>query len=186
MHLWPVASPQRLKHSPLRRRSDVVQLCVLMLLSLIFAVAASVGGLITAYSLQESAARKRAASYRVTAVLQSVVPEQDTALGRVSVRWKAEDGSLHTGTARFDWKPKGSGTIRVWVTDHATRLVSRPPSPTQGMVTAVEGGIVAALGVGLLFLLVRFTIQRAFCRFHMREWEREWTEKGPGWSGRSR
>ncbi|MER0484680.1 hypothetical protein ABR737_41240 [Streptomyces sp. Edi2] len=151
------ASLWRRRRNPLKRRSDIVEAWAALPALLVLSIAAPAAGIATCAALQDYAAHQRASIHRIMAVVQqdgSSLPDGSAGDGKVPlvqapVRWKAPDGSTHTGTAHVAPGQKAGTRTTVWA-DHASRLVPQPPTAAQSTAYAVIGGIGASAGVGLL------------------------------------
>lgn len=176
----------RWRNNPLRRRDDVVEAWVVLLVWAVTAVGGAVAGLVTAHAATEVFDRQRVERHSVRAVLLD-----DTAGGVVRagagddritarVRWTDADGAVRTGEALVDTGLKAGARTTVWV-DARGRIVTEPPSRGEAAVEA--GFLAAAAGLGFAGLalgaggVVRWRLERR----RVDRWGREWDLVGPTW-----
>ncbi|MGV9944175.1 Rv1733c family protein [Streptomyces sp. NPDC003401] len=184
-----VGMPWRGRDDPLRRREDVVESWIMLVLWAVVLVGGTLAGSVTAHAAVQASARERAERHPVTAVVLADVPRATTDTGnvhrmRTEVRWTAPDGTSRTGRTLVDRGTGAGGRITVWQNDRGT-LTPRPTGATEGAVeaaffgagamTAVAG---AALGAGAL---ARWRLDRD----RMARWAAEWELIGPRWTQRT-
>ncbi|MDT0545024.1 Rv1733c family protein [Streptomyces lonegramiae] len=180
----------RWRRNPLKRRSDVVEAWVALVAGLVMAVGGTTAGMVTSAAVERPLLAERAQHHPVPARLLENAPAVAQAadggkFGRVpaTVRWRAPDGSVHTGVARVrEGRPAGSRTV-VW-TDARGRLVSEPLTQREAETRAALTGATAATGVCLVTLAGRRTVRWRLDRHRAAEWERAWAEVEPRWSSR--
>lgn len=184
----------RCRRSRLRRRSDALETWAAAVLILVFLVTAPLAARATHTAVLDSAARQRAETYQVTAVLQQTAPEGPgtgpvaTQKVRVPVRWTAHDGSVRVDHARVERGTKAGTAVGLWAErgGAAPQLVPQPPSGAQSAVWAVIHGVGVAHGIGLLLLLVWVLIRIRTDQRRLGAWEREWAHYGPRWGAGGR
>jgi len=178
--------------NPLRRTSDVVQswLTVLLVALLMLGVpAAAVGVGVYVHSAETQIAQTQSeeryrVSARLTADAEDVAAESGGyTASRAPVEWTARDGVPRTGTAEVPRRAQEGSTTRIWV-DASGRVTTPPMSPSDAVIGAwlaalVAAGVVAALGFAARGSAIRLLDRRRYA-----QWETEWAELEPRWSGR--
>ncbi|MFE6780130.1 hypothetical protein [Streptomyces sp. NPDC057702] len=180
----------RWRHSPLRRRTDVIEAWVLLLAALAMIVGGAAIGVTTALLVQRPLLDQHENRHETRAELVKDVPKRPTELGepganrvRATVRWTDPTGTTHHGRTRVDEGREAGETVTVW-TDARGKLTTAPLSPEQAATRAAVVGAMAATGWCCLTLTARRQIQRHLERERDAQWERAWAEVGPRWSGR--
>lgn len=171
-----------------RRRSDRVADLTAWAVSaaaLLVLLASLVIGMQSARALTERAAAEERDRTPVTAIALDDVglaPESgSTVLARV--RWTEGDGIERTGSVEVTGPLTAGDEVTTWVTGEH-RLVRAPLSQLEVLFVAVATGTVV-LAVGELLVLVLGRLAFAgVARRHAADWEREWEEVEPTWSGR--
>lgn len=180
----------RWRRNPLKRRSDVVEAWVALVAGLVMAVGGTAAGVATSAAVEQPLLAERAERHPVSARLLENAPAVPQAAdggkaGRVpaTVRWKAPDGSVHTGVARVrEGQSAGTATV-VWTDTHG-RLVAEPLTQREAETRAALTGATAATGVCLATLAGQRTVRWRLDRRRAAEWERAWAEVEPRWSSR--
>lgn len=169
----------RWRRSPLRRRSDVIEAWI-VLAAWVFALFGGLfAGLAAAGAVESSAARQRAQSREVPAVLvedaADHVPSRAATDYRVwaTVRWTAPDGSTHTDEARVSPETRKGETVAVW-TDGKGDIVAEPLSSGETRLHAIAGGVLAATGAAGTVLATAWAVRLGLERRRMAEWAAEW------------
>ncbi|HEY8983125.1 MAG TPA: hypothetical protein VIU15_26540 [Streptomyces sp.] len=178
----------RWRGNPLRRRDDVIEAWLVLIVWLLIAVAGTLVGMTTAHAADEVFARQRAQRHPVRAVLVDDVPKSvgTTVDGRRSaeVRWSAPDGSPRTGRALVDAGQRAGATVTVWL-DAEGRPSVEPPDATQAAIESAALGAGAACGLaGALYgagRVVRWRLDRR----RIEGWASEWDVVGPLWGHRT-
>lgn len=180
----------RWRSNPLRRRDDVVEAWIVLVVWALVVVGGTIAGLLTAHAADEEFARQRAERHPVRAVLltdlsrgTSTVPSSgDKAVARV--RWSAPDGSARTGRTLVDTGLRSGTRLVIWQ-DTRGVLVTAPPNTTKAGVEAGVLGALAGLAVtGAVYAtgaLARWRLERR----RIDEWGREWDLVGPRWGHRT-
>ncbi|MET8455625.1 Rv1733c family protein [Streptomyces parvulus] len=176
----------RWRRNPLRRREDVLEGWILLVVWLLVAVAAPVAGILGAQASAHSSAQRRADRHPVTAVLSSDASRDSlaggTTGGRVdaAVRWTAPDGTRHSGKATVDENMKAGSQVTVW-TDRQDRLTPAPPSATQAGVDAAFMGAASTFAVVTAAAAGYYGSKLVLDRRRRAAWEDEWREIGSQW-----
>ncbi|TDV44094.1 Rv1733c family protein [Actinophytocola oryzae] len=182
--------------NPLARGVDRIEGTTLLLLSLLALVLLPVMltfGSLTYENLSAQQARQVRDRHQVVAVLTSHVPEETAGApgyvaaggAKVPARWRALNGTVHTGLVWADEGLRAGTEVRVWL-DGSGRPTD-PPLSTVDMAGAAV--LVAGFGwltaVGLLALSAT-GLHRLFERYRVRAWDDEWARTEPDWRQRSR
>ncbi|MCX5001647.1 hypothetical protein OHB05_03245 [Streptomyces sp. NBC_00638] len=177
----------RWRRNPLRRRDDVFEAWIVLIVWMVMVLGGTVAGLVTAHAADASFTRLRHDRHAIPAVLVessgAAVPAGEGAVYdqvRAKVRWTAPDGSVHTGRALVESGHKAGAHVVIWM-DMKGRLVGAPPSAGAATAEASLLGIGAAVSLGGLVFgagsLARWRLdQRRYDR-----WAREWERLGPQW-----
>ncbi|KOU58111.1 membrane protein [Streptomyces sp. MMG1533] len=176
----------RWRSNPLRRRDDMIEAWIVLVVWAIIVVGGTFAGFLAAHAAEGVFARQRADRHSVRAVLLDDVPQSGSAarasVGRAmaKVRWTASDGSTRTGTTLVDTDLKAGSRIVVWQNDRG-EFVAEPPSPTEAALEASLLGIAAALALaGTAFgagTLARWRLDQR----RIDGWGKEWDLVGPQW-----
>lgn len=180
----------RWRRNPLKRRSDVVEAWVALVAGLVMAVGGTTAGVVTAAAVEQPLLAQRAERHSVPARLledaPAATPRADgSRADRVpaTVRWKAPDGTVHTGVAQVrEGRAAGASTV-VWI-DARGRLVHEPLTQQEVESRAALTGATAATGVCLVTLAGRRVVRWRLDRGRAAQWERAWAEVEPRWSSR--
>lgn len=180
----------RWRSNPLRRRDDVIEAWLLLVVWAVVAVGGTIAGLLTAHAADEVFARQRAERHPVHAVLLTDLSQRtptvrtsgDKAVAKV--RWTASDGSARTGYTLVDTGLRPGAGLVVWQDTRGT-LVTAPPNAAKAGVEAAVLGTLAGLAVtGAVHTagaLARWRLDRR----RIAEWGREWDLVGPRWGHRT-
>jgi hypothetical protein len=102
----------------------------------------------------------------------------------VPARWIAPDGSGHSGTIITGGGARRGEAVQIWV-DRSGNLVAPPMSNAAAvmlvMLVAVGAWLLLAALFGSLVLGVRWRLNRR----RMADWEHDWRNIEPHWSGRN-
>ncbi|MES4908784.1 MULTISPECIES: hypothetical protein [unclassified Streptomyces] len=180
----------RWRRNPLKRRSDVVEAWVALVAGLVMVVGGTAAGVATSAAVEAPLLAQRAERHPVPARLLEDAPVGAPGAdgGRAdrvpaTVRWKAPDGTVHTGTAQVrEGGAAGTSTV-VWI-DGRGRLVHAPLTPQEAESRAALTGVTAATGVCLVTLAGRRVVRWRLDRSRAAQWERAWAEVEPRWSSR--
>ncbi|WP_406005183.1 hypothetical protein OG440_02655 [Streptomyces sp. NBC_00637] len=177
----------RWRNNPLRRRGDILEAWIVLVMWTVVTVGGTVTGLVTAHSASDVFAQQRAERRSVRAVLLNDVPLGATAVGgttdrrTASVRWTTPDGSTRTGRTLVETGRRAGSQVTVWQ-DGQGRLT---PAPTGSTEASIESGF---LGTGAAAALAGLVIGvGAIARWRLDQrriegWNREWDLVGPLWS----
>ncbi|MEW2048048.1 hypothetical protein [Streptomyces sp. NPDC005476] len=176
----------RWRNNPLRRRDDIVEAWIVLMVWAVVAVGGTVAGLVTAHAADAVFAHQRADRQAVRAVLLTDVPRTALAMGgstdrrMTSVSWTTPEGSTRTGRTLVESGLKAGAHITVWQ-DGQGRLTAAPPSTTEATIESGFLGTAAAASLaGLVFgtgAVVRWRLERR----RIDQWGREWDLVGPQW-----
>ncbi|MFF2508109.1 hypothetical protein ACFVTY_32805 [Streptomyces sp. NPDC058067] len=180
----------RWRSNPLRRHDDVVETWIVLVTWIVIALGGVFVGLITAQAAGASFTQLRNDRHTAQAVLVESTAHAARA-GRADVyghvwaqvRWKASDGSVHTGSAPVDSRLKVGSPVTVWVNGHG-QITDNPPATGEAAVEAgtLGAGAAAAFG-GVVFAAGRLARWRLDQRRYD-QWAREWEQVEPGWGRR--
>ncbi|MFF4060443.1 hypothetical protein ACFYZ8_32965 [Streptomyces sp. NPDC001668] len=180
----------RWRSNPLRRHDDIVEAWLVLAVWAVVAVGGTAAGLVTAHATYETLAQQRAERHSVRAVLLTDASERASSLRSSSdhalagVRWTARDGSVRTDRTLVDTGLRAGSHVVLWQDDQS-RLVTRPPSPTEATVEAGVLGALAGLAfAGPVCALGAVTRWRLDLR-RIEAWGREWDLAGPQWGHRT-
>ncbi|MFF0156164.1 hypothetical protein ACFYRY_01300 [Streptomyces sp. NPDC005263] len=182
----------RWRSNPLRRRADIVEAWIVLVVWTVIAAGGILAGLVAGHAAEESFAQLRRERHAVAAVLvksrAEPVPTGEAGAServRAKVRWTASDGSPRTGwTLVGSGHKPGSGVV-IW-TDSRGQLAAKPPTTGAAAAEAALLGTGAALTFGgLTFAAGRFARWR-LDQGRYEEWSREWAQVGPQWGRKAR
>ena len=180
--------------NPLARATDRVEVAVravvvgLWLLAL--PIAATVGSVVWA-DLSVTVADQQQSRISTTAQLLEDapffvydtrgIPLTESVLAQA--RWVARDGSERTGAVATAAGGRAGDRVRIWV-DRSGAVTEPPSSPLTAiaLVVVATGGALLAWGV-VLFIAWR-TFRWRLNLSRMTNWDREWEQFEPRWSGR--
>ncbi|MFG3588873.1 hypothetical protein [Streptomyces sp. NPDC047990] len=183
----------RLRASPLRRRSDVLQAWVgIGVLLAVLAAAPAAMFLLgdSAYRhYTRTAERQRQVREPVVAVLLQDVPrhpepgstEEKETLYPVRVRFT--DPAGHPRTAKTEARPglTAGSTLRLW-SDPRGRLTGPPLTTDQIRSRCMGWALTGALAVTLLGGLAYGATDLVLRRRNLAEWDAAWARTAPGWT----
>jgi hypothetical protein len=175
------------------RRCDQVR--SRLVIGLVLAVAAAVVlavliGMTSRQSLRQDAQREAEHRHQVSATTVTRA-ELDSDATRAGVRehatakavWTFPQSQRHTGTVEVPSQTPTGGKVTIWVNDKGAAV--RAPATDGDLVgTAVSyglGGFVILSAASFACFALR---ARSLERRSLAEWEREWEQVEPGWSGR--
>ncbi|MHC3469869.1 Rv1733c family protein [Streptomyces sp. 7R007] len=181
----------RLRRSPLRRTSYLVEAWLLPAAWLLALAAAVVAGVLTARTVQHSSDALRSQRHAVPAVLTQDAQRTTSSVDGdggdrawARVRWTLPDGTTRTGVARVDAGGRAGSTTRVWL-DRQGRLVPQPASAGQAQMQSLVLGTVAAVSAGSVVLLAGWGVCSLLERRRLAAWDTEWALVSPGWRGKT-
>ncbi|WP_189492793.1 Rv1733c family protein, partial [Streptomyces antnestii] len=177
----------RWQSSPLRRRVDVVENWIILVMWVVIALGGALAGTVTAHAVGTSFAQLRNDRHVTRAVLVESparalqVGPTDVyghVLGRV--RWTASDGSTHTGVVRVNSGLKTGSQVDVWVNGQG-RLTGAPPSAYAATIEAGALGAGAAIAFGGAVFASGRLGRWQLDRRRYDQWGREWDRLGSTW-----
>ncbi|MEV0224867.1 hypothetical protein [Streptomyces sp. NPDC050704] len=185
----------RWRHNPLRRRSDVVEAWIALIVAVLLCVGAPLAGLAAGWwaydGARTTAAEQRAERHRVRAVVTEHAPAaMPTTHGgkepthRVTVRWTEPGDGPRTDEARVPAGTRAGERTSVWLDDRG-RIVPAPADATTIWQYAMAAGACTTGGFAAVVLVVHLVVRRVAVHRRLAEWEREWARTGPEW-GRHR
>ena len=181
----------RARHSPLARRTDVVEAWLGVGTVVLMAVLAPLAGAVVAGNTDAQLLSEQQGWHRTPAVLTgdaatdtAVAAGADATRAEAMVRWTAPDHSVRTAMALVPSGTKAGDTTMVW-TDSGGRIRHQPMTPHQAEVLGDLAGACAASGVCVLLVGGRRVIVRVgLDPYRARAWERAWAEVEPRWTHR--
>lgn len=181
----------RWRSNPMRRREDVLEAWVVLVMWAVVLLGGALVGAVTAQASGAALDAQRDARHPVQAVLVEDAPRTPVATStgddmvRAEVRWTGTDGATHTGNTLVKAGDKAGREIQVWTNDD-NQLTSRPPQPTEAALqSALVGTVSAVFFGGLVYVAGRGACWRLDVHREAR-WEKEWKEVGPVWDHRAR
>jgi hypothetical protein len=162
-------------------------------LALIGVVLAVVIGVQVHSNVLDRARVEMAARTSASAVLLADTPqmagteggEGRSPMAEVAVRWVGRDGAERVGEVRVQPPRYAGETVTVW-TDRTGNLVPPPTTPVEAhFAAAAAAGLVLLALSGVLAALWN-AIRRGTMALSRVQWEREWQQVEPVWSGRTR
>ncbi|MFE2535508.1 hypothetical protein [Streptomyces sp. NPDC059371] len=177
----------RWRRNPLRRRDDVFEAWIVLIVWTVMVLGGTLAGLVTAHAAEESFTTLRHDRHAVPAVLVagtgSAVPAGEGAVYdhvRATVRWTAANGAPRVGSALVESGQKAGSHVVIWL-DAQGRPTTAPPTTSAAATESTLLGIGAAVALcGLVFGaggLARWRLDQG--RYN--RWEREWERLGPQW-----
>lgn len=184
----------RWRHSPLRRRSDVVEAWTVLAVTVLLLVVAPSAGVIAAWwahdDARDTAREQRADRRHVRAeVVGRTTEPLPTAQGgrqpsvEAAVRWTEPEGDLRTATARVPAGTRAGDMVDVWF-DSRGRTAAPPADGTAVWQHTITIGVCATGGAVAVILLGHAVVRHAAMRRRLAEWEQEWARTEPEWTGR--
>lgn len=181
----------RWRSNPLRRREDIVEAWIVLVVSVVVVVGGVLAGLVTVRAAEHGFAEQRAHRHPVRAVLLAdspLVASTDRSTdGRVrgSVRWTAPDGTSRTGRTPVDAGLRAGSRVVIWQDDRGRLVPARPTGHAEGHVEAALFGAAAALAVATPVVGAGAVARARLDRRRMAHWEQEWELVGPRWGPRT-
>jgi len=176
----------RWRRNPLRRREDVLEAWILLIVWFVIAVAGPVAGVLASHAAAHSAAERRVERHSATATLVSVASSNPLATGTTggrvdaTVRWTASDGTRHSGRIPVDEGMKAGSRVTVW-TDSRNQLTTAPPSATQAGVDAAFMGAASSFAVVAAAAAGYYGARVVLNRRRRAAWAHEWDVVGSQW-----
>ncbi|AEV84898.1 hypothetical protein ACWT_3874 [Actinoplanes sp. SE50] len=176
----------RRRRSDLRRISDRLESLLVFLLVLTFLGGAPLlarwAGGASYRSVQQAAEWERTHLSQVDAVLtENPSPGGDSATAAAAnARWKAPDGTAHTGLVQPDSGLRAGDRIRIWIDDTGAQHL--PPADRDPVGQAVLVGIATTLCLAAGLTGIHRIARGVLDRRRDRAWTRDWLRVGPVWS----
>lgn len=179
----------RWRRNPLRRRIDVVEAWLVLVMWLCAVTCGVLAGLAAGIASAEYLDRQRTQRQEVPAVLvEDANPRANARVGSapvwVTVRWTGSDGSHHTGQARVKPGTPADTRITVWVNPDG-RITPRPLSPSAGLLQAAATGALAATCAVSVVLGSGLVVRSSLDRRRLRQWDKEWEQADSRWGGKT-
>ncbi|GGS26291.1 hypothetical protein GCM10010252_76570 [Streptomyces aureoverticillatus] len=183
----------RLRRSPLRRRSDVIEAWTVLVVGVVlFAGVPAAGIVVGAVAHNDGVATARAERmdrHRAIAVLTAnappLVPTVDgtAPLHQVAARWTAPDGTRRSGDAQAPAGSRRGEHVNVWL-DARGRVTDEPLDAGHVALSVVGASAAAAAGTALTALIVLRAVRAVLDKRRMDAWDDEWQKTGPEWGSR--
>jgi hypothetical protein len=176
----------RWRRNPLRRREDILEAWVLLVVWFLLVVAAPLAGVWGAQASAHAAAERRAERYPVIATLLEDGPASSGNTGlaggraTAAVRWTSADGIRHTGRTLVDQGLGAGARLTVW-TDRRGDLATAPPTATRIAVDSAFTGVASTVAAIAATAAGGHGIRVALDRRRRRAWEAEWQRLGSRW-----
>ncbi|MEW2611163.1 hypothetical protein AB0937_13310 [Streptomyces sp. NPDC047880] len=190
VHRIPRKRLWRWRSNPLRRRDDIIESWMVLVVWAVIVCGGAVAGPVTAQTAQDGFARERTELNPVRAVVltnaaQSPASVEGSAYRTLAtVRWLHPDGTYRTGRTLVSSHAQPGAQVTVWV-DARDKLATPPTGPVDALVSSV------LLGLGSVSVLAGATLgtaslaRRCLDRRRMARWDAEWRLVGPLWSQRA-
>ncbi|QTD96427.1 Rv1733c family protein [Streptomyces cyanogenus] len=181
----------RWRSNPLRRREDVVEAWMVLVVWTLALVGGALAGLVTAGAAEDQYTEQRTHRHAVRAVLLADAPHGVTADwspdGRVQgpVRWTAPDGASRTGHTLVAGGLRAGARVTVWQDDRGRLVLSPPTGRAEGHVEAALFGAAAALAVAVPVFGAGAATRAWLDRRRLAHWDQEWDLVGPQWGPRT-
>lgn len=181
----------RWRRNPLRRRVDVLEGLVGLVVAVVLVCGVPAAGVGVALALGDDLGRtarlQGAQRHTTTAVLlRDAHAVSDAGMGlvtyrRVPVRWVGADGLSRTGAARVRPGLAAGAKVAVWV-DSGERLTEAPMTAVRVWSLAGVAGLACAALAAAAVLFARSRVLGWLRRRALREWARSWARVEPLWS----
>lgn len=172
----------RWRRNPLKRRADMMEAWLVLGVWLLTVLTGVLSGLAAAGSVEHGLARERAEWRPAVARVTEKAPGKANSGDQVwaEVRWKAADGSSHTGQARVAPGSGAGAPVTVW-TDPQGSLVTRPASVSQAHLRAGLIGTLVGVSAAAVPFVSGMALRGRLERSRMADWDAEWARLGPQW-----
>ncbi|MBA4863696.1 hypothetical protein H1V43_20375 [Streptomyces sp. PSKA54] len=176
----------RWRRNPLKRRSDVVEAWVVLVVAVLLVIGLPLAGVLAGLRVDNELQRQREERQRTTAVLAEDASAWQA--GRyvrfqATVRWTGSDGKEHTAKADVGPDSRAGSTTRIW-TDGKGELTGAPATETEAASASALAGLLTMGGTGAVVLGARWVVQLGIDRHRAVAWEQEWARVGPQWGKR--
>lgn len=179
----------RWRRNPLRRREDIIEAWVILVVWVLVAVGGVFAGVLAARATDDTLSRQRTERHRVTAVLTEDAPwnaalaGQDGQRVRATVQWTGADGHTHTGRTFVEPGHHAGYRVKVWTDQHG-RLTAAPASDAQVTLQSVLlGGSATVAFSGLTYVAGR-AVRLGIDGHRSARWDKEWEAVEPHWGHR--
>lgn len=182
----------RWRPNPLRRRSDLIEAWVGLVIAVVVAAGAPVLGIAAGRAVDASLLRtvvaQRAERHEVRATVLSaaraqaaaVDPDDTNSVSRTAVLGWRSGGSAHRATVTIVGRHSVGSTLPVWL-DRRDRPVEPPLDKVAATTNATAAGLSAAAATAGLLLAARRFLSWRILRRRMADWGREWSRVGQDW-----
>ncbi|MGY5633992.1 Rv1733c family protein [Streptomyces rochei] len=176
----------RWRRNPLRRREDVLEAWILLIVRLVIAVAGPVAGVLASHAAAHNAAERRVQRHPTTATLVSDASSDPLATSATggwvdaTVRWTAPDGTRHSGEIPVDEGMRAGSRVTVW-TDSRNQLTTAPPSVTRAGVDAAFMGAASSFAVVAAAAAGYYGARAVLDRRRRAAWAHEWEDISSQW-----
>ncbi|MFJ4007425.1 hypothetical protein ACIPWL_28790 [Streptomyces sp. NPDC090023] len=179
----------RWRSNPLKRREDIVEAWIVLVVWVVAVVGGAAAGAVTAQATAGLMAQQRAHRHAVHAVLLADARRSAAGMwqGRVvdtPVRWETPNGEVRTGRALVNSGLRAGSTVVVWQDDWGKLVPARPANATEGSLQAAFFGFGAALAVGAAGYGAGALGRLWLDRRRLARWDREWDLVEPRWARR--
>jgi hypothetical protein len=180
----------RLRRSPLRRTSDLVEAWVLLAAWLLAVVGGAVVGALVAMAADRAWEGEQAERREIAAVVVSTGSAGastrfgDAGRARVEVKWTAPDGRIRTGRTDVSADARPGSRVSIW-TDVRGGLVSRPAESSEALLEATVVGVLATAVTGGAVWACARAVRGLLDGRRMGQWAAEWELIQTRWGGRT-
>ncbi|MEV7891742.1 Rv1733c family protein [Streptomyces sp. NPDC002817] len=179
----------RWRRNPLKRRIDVVEAWLVLVMWLCATTGGLLAGLAAGITSAEYLERQRTERQQVSAVLlEDAKPRTANRVGRtpvwITVRWTGPDGTSHTGQTRVEPGLEAGARIMVW-TNGKDRLTTRPLSSSAGVLQASATGVLAAACAISVVVGGGQAVHSLLNLRRLRQWDKAWAEADARWGGKT-
>nr|WSY49998.1 hypothetical protein OG999_07510 [Streptomyces sp. NBC_00886]WSY51083.1 hypothetical protein OG999_13800 [Streptomyces sp. NBC_00886] len=176
----------RLRSNPLRRRDDIVEAWIVLIVWAVVAVGGTLAGLVTSHAADDVFAAQRTQRHSVRAVLLTDTPPPSSTAGgarnliKANIRWTTADGTRRTGSTLVETGQKAGSKVVVWL-NTAGNLTVEPPSRTEATLESDFLGLTAALAFAGLAIGTGAVARYRLDRRRIDSWDTEWKLVAPTW-----
>ncbi|MEU9733898.1 hypothetical protein [Streptomyces sp. NPDC048002] len=176
----------RWRRNPLRRRSDVVEAWIVLVVWFLVVVGGVLAGLVVSDAADRAFAEQRAERRPTRAVLLTDVPRADGSAdsprpqGLARVRWTTGAGTERTDEAMVDRGLKAGAEVTLWL-DRAGDPATRPPSASEAAWESGALGTAAGLALAGLVFGAGAAARWRLGRNSAERWGQEWELVEPEW-----
>ncbi|GHJ42317.1 hypothetical protein [Streptomyces sp. TS71-3] len=179
----------RWRSNPLRRREDLIEAWIILIVWIVVAVGGAFVGMLAARATEGTLAQQRSDRHSVSATLSQDAPASPAATGgndsrvRAQVHWTAPDGSQHNGRTMVEPGHQAGQHVKIWTDQHG-KITSPPAGPGESALQAVLlGGSAAVFFSGVTYAAGRGVRLRVDA-VRARHWDKEWEDVEPRWRHR--